>query len=1036
MFNKKSNFKKVKLFRSKKSRNRRNSRVKLFSLLFVFLFLIPWILFGAWFYHNVWIWIPNIDEIEEIQFSETTQITDRNWVVLYDLFEENRSYVNFDEISEDMVNAIIAIEDQNFWHNPWIDIRWIVRAGVHDIVHLGEDLHWGSTITQQLIKNLLLTPEQTIQRKMQEIVLAIKLNWYLKDQIQQSHWQIWEDVLERKMKERILELYLNYVFLGNNSYWVEAATQTYFWKTANELNELESAIIASLPRSPSKINPYNNTHILMWQIIVENEDNEPIMLEEDIKKAAIEWIEEVLYDQNAQFQRDTSRLIGFLNWLLDFQIEHEWKNYNIQYNLWRKDMVLIRMYSDGYIDQETLKENIIKWLDYEFQRQTMDIKAPHFVFEVIRQLQQTYSTEILKRWWLTIRTSLDYEVQQKAKQAIKNNMEHVNNSWWNNSSMIYVDTENWDILAYVWSSDYYNQDIDWNVDMIQSSRQPGSALKPLVYAQWFQEMEITPDTPIYDIPFQIWNDNPVNADWQFLWLMPIKEALAHSRNIPAIKMYFNVWQEDSVKNFFNELWFTTFKDDVDYWYPIVIWWGEVKMLELARAYSHLTVHGQPAKVNPILDIKWANWSILYRKTIERKDSVISPGVAYLMWEILSDLGNMPPSWRNNFTFDWIDFGIKTGTSNIRTRDWRRLPRDWWLVSYTPSKVAAFWWWNTRGEALDPWTFGGWLLSWAWKEFFEKMLEEWKISNERFVPAQIRNISISEISWKRATNDTPSAFIQTTPWYINNLPSENDESIQTIQVDSMCDWAVSEFTPTSAIKTAYVIEPNTIMPNKRDKDDIIQRRQNTWKSTYEGKIWAPIFLEEPTQICEERKLIEQEWGISLRLIAPEEGQDVSRNLGLWYNISSPFDIENITVNIWNNELFSKQYSRANVSDITNVEIPSSINYWSHELLVKAVDSEGYSDTKKINVNLVEENDSTPYLEQNRSRAIENDDWSYTYTLIFTDDLSYVVSGKIFYDWEVISEFDSNVVNFQVESNENLRYEIEDVDWNIWKWSIDI
>ncbi len=999
---------------------------------------MPWIIWWAWFYNNIILELPDIAEIEEIQFSETSKIVDRNWIVLYKLYEENRSYVSFDEISDDMINAIISVEDQNFWNNPWIDIRWIIRAWIHDITNLWQDLQGGSTLTQQLIKNLLLTPEQTIERKLQEIVLAIKLNWHLKEQIIESHWQMDEELLDRKVKEKILELYLNYVFLWNNAYWVEAASQTYFWKSANELDILQSSIIASLPRSPWAVNPYNNTHRLMWQIVIEDSNWNIVPNEWEILNIAIEWIEERLNNSSVTFYQDTNRLIEFLRWLLDFSETYEWESYNISYNPWRKDLVLARMYADWYISQEELKKSIIEWFNYPFKQRRTDIKAPHFVFEIVRQLEENYPLEALKRWWLTIRTSLDYEIQQKAKKSIKDNMDYIEERWWNNSAMIYVDTRNWDILAYVWSKDYFNQEIDWNVDIIRSNRQPWSALKPLVYAKWIQREWLTPDTPVYDIPMEIWDDEPVNSDWQFMWLIPLKYALAHSRNIPAIKMYFAAWQESAVKNFFWDLWFTTFREDTDYWYPIALGWWEVKMYELAKAYSHLTADWNPAKINPILEITWADWQIMYRKTVEHKEQVISNWVAYIIWEILSNPDNMPSSWRNNFAFNWIDFWIKSWTSNIRESDWRRLPRDWWLVSYTPSSVAIFWAWNTRWEALQSWAYWWWLNAGSWREFFWQLRDEWIIENEEISPSEIRNISISEISWNRASWSTPLALINNTVWYINNMPSDDDESIETVQIDSMCDWKVSNLTPSSAIDTAYIIEPSTIMPNDRDIDDIIEWRENRWKEEYSERLWNKVLLEEPNEACEERERIQEEWTISLELVNPENWQNINKNFSIWYNISSPFNIENISVEMDWNQIYSHNYSsnRQSVSDIQNINLDDSIQYWNKEINITVRDSEWYTDNQTIDINLIEENNTTPYLSNTRSRVTQNENDEYQYVLLFRDDTSYVEWWTILKDWEIIYEFDWNLANFSVDNNEWIQYEIYDIDWNIWEWIIDL
>ena len=181
--------------------------------------------------------MPDIADIEEVNFSQATTITDRNGEVLYTLFEENRQYVSYDDISEYFVNALVATEDQRYWTNPGVDRKGIARAGITDITQ-GKS-HGGSTLTQQLIKNIMLTPEKRYERKFKEIVLAIKLNKYIKSDIRKKYDNLPEEEVERHMKEKILELYANYIFLGNNSYGVETAAKTYFDKSASELSLLE-----------------------------------------------------------------------------------------------------------------------------------------------------------------------------------------------------------------------------------------------------------------------------------------------------------------------------------------------------------------------------------------------------------------------------------------------------------------------------------------------------------------------------------------------------------------------------------------------------------------------------------------------------------------------------------------------------------------------------------------------------------------------------------------------------------------------------
>lgn len=246
--------------------NARKSRLWIGAMILGTVVLIG---FG-WLWANVLRDLPNIGEIEEFEFKQATVITDRNGEVLYKLFEENRDYIGYDDISPYFVNALIATEDQRFWDNPGVDRKGTLRAGITDIRY--GKTHGGSTITQQLIKNMMLTPEKRVERKLKEIILAIKLSGYIKGDIAKRYDNLSSEEVDKKVKEKILELYSNYIFLGNNSYGIETASQTYFAKKASDLNILEAAVLAGIPQAPSRYDPYTNKDAVMGALHVTDEE--------------------------------------------------------------------------------------------------------------------------------------------------------------------------------------------------------------------------------------------------------------------------------------------------------------------------------------------------------------------------------------------------------------------------------------------------------------------------------------------------------------------------------------------------------------------------------------------------------------------------------------------------------------------------------------------------------------------------------------------------------------------------------------------
>ena len=156
-----------------------------------------------------------------------------------------------------------------------------------------------------------------------------------------------------------------------------------------------------------------------------------------------------------------------------------------------------------------------------------------------------------------MKTSLDYEIQKLAEVALSNNKAAFFENGATNGSMLYLDSHNGDVLAYVGSLDYFNKDIQGQNDMVRSPRQSGSSIKPLIYA-------LTIDTPIYDIFFKAGKDTPNNADGKFDGMLPLKKALGFSRNIPAVKMFFAVGGEAVVKPYLQSLGLSGIKNTIEY----------------------------------------------------------------------------------------------------------------------------------------------------------------------------------------------------------------------------------------------------------------------------------------------------------------------------------------------------------------------------------------------------------------------------------------------------------------------------------------
>ena len=182
--------------------------------------------------------LPSIDHLEDTQYQVPLRIYDRNEVLLAEFGEHRRIPVKFDKIPRNLINAVVAVEDDQFWHHPGVDL-YALMAAVYEVVTTGNKTRGGSTITMQVARNFFLSPEQTYTRKFNEILLALKIEKELS-------------------KEKIMELYLNKIFLGHRAYGISAASQVYYDKKLADLTLAQAAMIAGLPKAPSKYNPISN----------------------------------------------------------------------------------------------------------------------------------------------------------------------------------------------------------------------------------------------------------------------------------------------------------------------------------------------------------------------------------------------------------------------------------------------------------------------------------------------------------------------------------------------------------------------------------------------------------------------------------------------------------------------------------------------------------------------------------------------------------------------------------------------------------
>jgi membrane peptidoglycan carboxypeptidase len=508
----------------------------------------------AWFSRN----LPKPGEVVRRE-GFSTKIYDRNEKLLYDLFnDERRTPISIDQVPIDLQHAVVAIEDKDFYQHQGFDFLTIFRIPYN--ILFKQRVVGGSTLTQQLVKNALLTNERSVTRKFKELVLSLQI--------------------ERKFtKDQILEMYLNEAPYGGTAWGIGTASEMYFNKPVNELNLVESAILAGLPQRPSAYSPYAGKT---------DEDGEPL-----------------------------------------------WKV--------RAKGVLRRMREDEYISEAAYQQALGDLDLVVFEKAAIDIKAPHFVFYVRDLLADMYGDEIVDAGGFKVTTTLDLELQDTAQEIVKTEVEKVESLNITNGAALVMDPRNGEILSMVGSREYSNDEIggQYNV-VVDGLRQPGSSIKPVTYLAMLQH-GYTPASMLMDVetvfaPHENAKAyNPKNYDGQFRGPVSVRNALGSSLNIPAVKSLAIVGIEDFLSLAYSMGFVTlepTKANMSRFGLAVTLGGGEVHMIDMVSAYSAFANYGQKIEPVAILKVEDTNGNVIYEHRPVQGRDVMEEEEAFLINHIL------------------------------------------------------------------------------------------------------------------------------------------------------------------------------------------------------------------------------------------------------------------------------------------------------------------------------------------------------------------------------------------------------------------
>ena len=611
---------------------------------------------------------------------------------------EKRIPLKYDEIPPVLKNAILAVEDVRFYDHIGIDPIRIVGAGWKTLTT--EKVEGGSTLTQQLTKNLFLSKEQTLTRKFNEWILALQIERYY-------------------TKNQIMELYVNHMFLGANAYGMEAGAETYFGKQAKDLTLGEAAMLAGIPKAPSDYSPTSNPtkakerRDLVLELMAKNgfigqsdadtAKSKPIQLadtayyQSQLKSTPFDYPVEAIR-QELEDKYTTRVAQGGLSVYTTINVEAQKRAYEVvraglrtydrSHSGWRSSYTLIPTTSnhpDGLPTQQELTNyKHPDWYgnDYEVDRHLMGLimKVDRAKNEAtVRFGNFTATVTAADMGWGKRQPKDEFKNGYLGEFAINEVDEKIRRLKVELSqipavqgAMMTLNAKNGEIIAMVGGYDFYTNKFN---NAIQAYRQTGSCFKPFIYTAAV-EWGMTPDTPVSGAPISIGGWQPHNYDGSLGCAdMPMKTALAKSMNIPAVHLLQTVGIQTGsqmVRRF-------GIKVPMSPYLPSALGATEVPLDQMVSAYSAFPNKGirvEPHMIRKVLDRDGGPLEEWEHTTYKVMNEYVALTMVSMMRGVVQ--GGTATAAQSL----GVPLAGKTGTVNDHT--------DVWFIGYTPTYVTGVW----------------------------------------------------------------------------------------------------------------------------------------------------------------------------------------------------------------------------------------------------------------------------------------------------------------------------------------------------------
>ena len=694
----------------------------------------------AFLYREISSDLPPLDAAVQYQPPVTTQILADDGTVIGEFYSQKRYVVPLDRIPVHVRQAFIAAEDDSFYRHQGIDAAGIVRAAVNNII-AGGKVQGGSTITQQVVKSVLLTPQKSYERKLKEMILSMRLEQELP-------------------KDQILALYLNHIYLGSGAYGVAAAAREYFGKDIVDVNIAEAAMLAGLPQAPSRYSPYTHwpeakarqRYVLgrMYEVGFIDRDTHDAALTEPISlasrkgsfQAAPYFVEYVRHTLEERYGHTVLYELGLqVHTTVDLRLQALAET-SLREGI---DALSDRLggFRAGFRDMEhEEREAYLRLQELAFKG--MDAPDPAFSYEALvtavrgagaRVQLGPFSGDLVFPPGLkkvpTLQLNDLIRVRASGEEGPLRFVYDPSPTI--EGALLAMDQHTGFVKAMVGGYDFDRSHFN---RVIQAKRQPGSSFKPLVYAAAF-DRNFTPGSVIVDEPISF-NDNgrvwaPQNYEKKFFGPTSLREALTHSRNVVTVKLADRI----GIKYLIDYLPRFGIPGPLPRNLSIALGTTEVTPLELADAYCTFANNGmrpEPVFITEITDQQG--------QVLERTDPALAPAIpaatAFQITSILQDVVKRGTGTKAD--------GLpqptagKTGTTN----DFG----DTWFVGFTPQLLAVVWVGFDNKRPIGNKETGGKVAAPIWKAFMEKALDGMPLG-EFPIPEGLRCVNIDPNTGVRA-----------------------------------------------------------------------------------------------------------------------------------------------------------------------------------------------------------------------------------------------------------------------------------------------